>query len=303
MVERGDFDNVAQAGESRASYWVFTINNWTEAEQQHLRDISLDERVAFISWGREVAPTTGTRHLQGHLELTSRLRFRQVRTLLGERVWLAVRRGTFEQAEEYVEKDGEFESFGERRSSGRGSRSDLEALKADLDARLPLRDVADMNFGAFLRYQRGIQAYRLLHAVPRNWRTEVIVYWGVTHSGKTHHIYANAKNMEDVWRKTPGKWFDSYDQQEITLFDEFKPSQYDITFMLELLDRWPLQVEIKGGFVNWAPREIYITSNMDPSLWYANALPEHRAALMRRIGHVVHFAERYNGPVSYSGIE
>lgn len=285
-----DFSNVRESGDSRARYWVFTLNNYTEEEVAHLRNLQENnENVGFISWGEEVAPATGTPHLQGQLELRCQLRWRQVRALVGPRVWIAVRRGTFEQAQQYVEKDGRHECFGERVSLGRGARNDMQALQEDLRSGKSLRYVAEEHFSAFIRYQRGITAFRLFYAVPRTWRSEVIVYWGTTGTGKTTAIYENLQSLDHLWKRDSNKWFDGYDDHPIALFDEFKPGQYDITYLLQLLDCYPMRVEVKGGFVNWAPREIYLTSNMDPDEWYFNALPEHRAALKRRIGHIVRF--------------
>lgn len=58
-----------------AKAWVFTWNNYPE----NYRDIL--ERTKSVcaewSWGEEVAPTTGTKHIQGYLEAKKKLRFHQ----------------------------------------------------------------------------------------------------------------------------------------------------------------------------------------------------------------------------------
>ena len=41
--------------------------------------------------------------------------------------------------------------------------------------------------------------------------------------------------------------------------------------MLRLLDRYPCQVETKGGSVNFAPKEIIVLSNKPPEEWYDHA--------------------------------
>ena len=38
--------------------------------------------------------------------------------------------------------------------------------------------------------------------------------------------------------------------------------------MLRLLDRYPCQVETKGGSINFAPKKIIILSNKAPEDWY-----------------------------------
>jgi len=64
-----------------------------------------------------------------------------------------------------------------------------------------------------------------------------------------------------------------------------------LNFMLQLMDRYPMQVPVKGGYVNWAPRFIYITSNKHYVHWYKWL--EHGndmlRAFERRIDKLVHF--------------
>jgi hypothetical protein len=50
-----------------------------------------------------------------------------------------------------------------------------------------------------------------------------------------------------------------------------------------------MRVPIKGGFVNWVPKKIWITSNYHPREWYPNAKDEHVKALKRRFSKVVRY--------------
>jgi hypothetical protein len=72
------------------------------------------------------------------------------------------------------------------------------------------------------------------------------------------------------------------------LIDDFNGDEYAITFMLRLLDRYPMQVPVKGGFRQWSPSVILVTSNIHPRDWYADATQAHRDALLRRITDIVH---------------
>lgn len=97
-----------------ARYWVFTLNNYTEEEEAFIRaSVEREDTLAYLAYGREVGEN-GTPHLQGHLELTKRQTLRQVKALLSPRVHLEIRRGTFQESEDYCSKDGDFHSFGER---------------------------------------------------------------------------------------------------------------------------------------------------------------------------------------------
>jgi hypothetical protein len=115
------------------------------------------------------------------------------------------------------------------------------------------------------------------------------VYWGRTGAGKTRAVFDNVPSPEDIYVHPGGQWFDGYDGQPIVLFDDFGGSEFKLTYFLKLLDRYPMQVPIKGGFVSWIPKEVYITSNRNPLEWYPNAHGEHVNAMFRRFTNNVRF--------------
>lgn len=273
----------------RAKRWVFTVNNYTE-EHVELYSTLVEENddVLYLGFGKEEGAQNGTPHLQGLVVLKRRLRRRQLTQLLPH-AHVEVMRGSFEQAKEYCQKDGEFEEYGVAPLAGQGQRTDLIALKRSLDENINMRAVADEHFSPFLKYQRGINAYRLLKAPMRNWQPSVIVYWGRTGAGKTRAVMDNLVSPEDCYVHPGGQWFDGYDSHPIVLFDDYGGSEFKLTYLLKLLDRYPMRVPVKGGFVSWVPHEIYITSNRGPLLWYENAHEEHNSAMQRRFTNVVMF--------------
>lgn len=113
-----------------------------------------------------------------------------------------------------------------------------------------------------------------------------MVYWGRTGSGKTSAVFQNATRL---WIYPGNGWFDGYDGHPQVLFDDFSGSEFKLPYLLKLLDRYPMQVPVKGDFVSWAPEEIYITSNLDPRCWFPNAHPEHVEAMFRRFTNVIRF--------------
>lgn len=265
----------------KSKFWCFTLNNYTEEEESSLQTLATQENspVAYLIYGREVGDS-GTRHLQGYIEFSGRKRFDAVKRLIGPRVHLENRRGTADEAAEYCQKDGDCFEHGVRSISRQGRRTDLESLHEDLRSKRPLSSITDDHFGSFMKYRRSIVAYRSIHAEPRMWSSEVIVYWGPTGTGKTRRVFEEAENL---WIYPGSGWFDGYDQHEDVLFDDFSGSEFKLPYLLKVLDRYPMKVPVKGDFVNWAPRRIFITSNIDPNSWFSNANPEHVAALFRRI--------------------
>lgn len=165
-----------------------------------------------------------------------------------------------------------------------GKRTDLLEIKAKIDNGATLGDIADTNFSVFLQYRRGLNAYISLKSIKRRWKTYVIVLWGYTGVGKTRFVYDQCGDRE-LW--TPGdyNWFDGYNGQELVLLDDYR-GEYAIQFFLKLTDRYPMQVPVKGDFVNWNPKKIYITSNEDPDYWYKDADLETKAAFKRRLDQI-----------------
>lgn len=273
----------------QTKYWVFTLNNYTEDDITHLSSLVEKSKVEFIAWGCEIGEE-GTPHLQGHLELKSRSRLTTLKKLLGHRVHLEPRKGSFEQADEYCQKDGEYCSFGARISVGKGHRSDLEELRLALVNGMPLDQISNEFFSSYVRYRRSIVAFKNLNAQPRTWETSVIIYWGKTGTGKTRAVFDNAPQMQDVFVYPGNGWFDGYRGQPIVLFDDFHGGEFKLPYLLKLLDRYPMQVPVKGDFANWVPQEIYFTSNIDPAHWFSHANHEHVMALFRRVTNKVSFA-------------
>lgn len=276
---------------SRSLYWCFTINNYNEEEVQTLQALGdAAQDISYLVFGREVG-ANGTRHLQGYVEFPRRLRIAQVKRLIGERAHLETRRGNSNQAADYCKKDGEFTEYGQLSVSRQGARVDLEELHESLRQKRTLAEISDDHFGQFLRYERSIRSYRFIHSVARDpdIPPAVVVYWGRTGTGKTRSVWLNASSPDDVW-VYPGKgWFDGFDGQPIALFDDFRGSSMELHLLLQVLDRYPLKVRIKGSHVNWNPAEIYLTSNISPDEWYPHVDQASRDALLRRFTNVVEF--------------
>lgn len=276
--------------DGQSKYWCFTFNNYTDEDEENLRTW-FKNTTSYATYGYEVGEC-GTPHLQGYFELHSKRRFRTIKNLLShaklDRMHLELRRGTAQQASDYCHKEdleaGYF--FGELSVSKQGSRTDIEDLKRDLMEKKSLRNIAEEHFGSFLRYQRGILAFRNVVSDQRMWEVDVQVLWGPTGTGKTRRVYETVENLSNLYSHDGGPWFDGYDGQEEVLFDEYSGSYFSLCYLLKLLDRYPLRVPIKGGFASFVPKRIWITSNYPPEEWYPNAKQEHVNAMLRRISNV-----------------
>lgn len=112
---------------SRGKRWCFTLNNWTEGEQQLLADLLDSEHVFYGVYGRETGENN-TPHFQGYVIFAEPKTFNQAKQLLGERYHIEISKGTPRQASDYCKKDGDYEEFGEL-VDAKGKRTDWERLR------------------------------------------------------------------------------------------------------------------------------------------------------------------------------
>lgn len=263
-------------------------------------------KIKFIVGQLEQAPTTGQQHWQLYVAFKAPVRPSVFRS---DPVWnnphVEYRRGSDSQAYDYVTKEesrlyGPFE-YGQR-PVGQGKRTDLDEIaEMVLDKSVPMQEILTFKPKASLLFADKMLKLRCSILPERDMEVapQVFVYWGESGTGKTKSVYDYAKSNEmRVFKKSPGKWWDGYMQQEIVLIDDFNTKFFghtqkeDVAFMLQLLDRYPLTVEFKGGSVPFNSPVIFITSNYDPTDWFPEvfeACPEQRQAFRRRFTQVKKF--------------
>jgi hypothetical protein len=113
----------------------------------------------------------------------------------------------------------------------------------------------------------------------------VFVIVGAAGVGKTRYAYERSVRQGGVWMSCASnlQWFDGYNGEANVIIDDFRGGA-EYADLLRVLDIYPLKVPVKGGFVDWTPTTIWITSNLHPDEWYPN-LPD-ISPLSRRINRV-----------------
>jgi len=295
----------------RLRNFVFTLNNYKEPDDlDRLKALP----VRYLLVAREVGES-GTPHYQGYCELSKQMAFDAVHKALDKRAHLAPRNGTQEQAINYCKKgEQDHAEWKERGTLGpmfgsnldiaaevgaaneQGKRTDLTDVIEQIVGSKRIADVAADNAVAFIKYAKGIQTYYQLLDKPRNKDDplDVIVHYGPTGTGKT---YKALSDNPEAFKYSIGchEWFDGYDRHEVVVMDEYRGT-LQFGMLLQLLDVYPLKVQVKGGFREWKPNKVIITSPVHPALWYS---PETLAKkdgsinqLIRRINKIYYFAER-----------
>lgn len=266
-----------------ARSWCFTLNNYTEAEIEILAEIEC----RYIVCGKEVGENN-TPHVQGYIEYDKPKKFGGVKKSI-PRAHIEQRKGTREQARDYCMKDNNFTERGDWDAGGTGRRTDLDKCR-ELAATEGMRAVTAI---CNLQQIKVAEKFLTYNEEARDWKPKVIWICGKTGSGKSRQAREICK--DDTYTKSTGKcWWDGYDGHENVIIDDFRDSWWPITEMLSLLDRYEKQVEVKGGFRQFKPKTIIVTSIKSPEECYKN-IGEDINQLIRRIDEIVRIGNEVIG--------
>lgn len=276
----------------QAKNWCFTINNYTNEEKDNLYELCnptnpTDSTPTYLIYGEEVGEECGTPHLQGYVSFPKKVTFNKCKELIGNRANIRVAKGSAKQNKDYCSKQGEVTEYGTP-PKGQGARTDIAIVQKRIAEGATKEEIREHFFGTFCRYERAICNYISDVQPKRNWKTKVVVLWGKTGTGKTRSIF-DYHNADQLYMHPGHQWFDGYEGQDVVVFDDYNGSEFQLSYLLKLTDRYPFKVPVKGGYKNWKPKVIYFTSNKSPDDWYVNVNDEQKAALKRRIDKIYHF--------------
>lgn len=266
----------------RSKTYVFTLNNYTNDDVSRLAGLPDGGTVGYICFGKEQGDS-GTPHLQGYVEFTSRKTINSAREHLGGRAHVEIRRGSQSEAIQYCRKDGQFSEYGSKAQQGK--RTDLETVVSDFKSGTTLQEFALTNPELYCRYRNGLRDIYTF-ATRRERTPPICIYiFGPPGTGKSK--WAHELDPESTWVYGAKGWFDGYVNHRVAVFDDFD-CDMDPGLFLKCLDRYPLSVPIKGGFTDWNPDIIVVTSNFSLDMLYSGRLVD-PGAIKRRFKHILHF--------------
>ena len=180
----------------------------------------------------------------------------------------------------------------------KGKRTDLQYVADRLQAGATLTDlVLDQDaLSTVAKYPKLISTCRMAFQKHRTFKTQVLVLYGPPKKGKS--AFWNIC-YPDAYVKPHGTWWDGYDGQEVVVIDDFY-GWLPYSFMLQLLDRYPLLVEVKGGMATFNSKLIIITSNKSPNCWYGTDCSY--PPLERRLDTIYRFEEDRVTPTRLKGL-
>lgn len=271
---------------NRSRGWCFTLNNYTDADIKRLQEVECQ----YIVYGREIAPTTGTPHLQGYIHFSSEKTLRTISKILGGHVHLEKRMGTIKEAIDYCKKEGDV--------TERGTVSTRDAKSDDWGRIVQLAEDGDMETLKEEYPRQYLLYYKTLMSI-RAYNSEVIDgplahewWYGPTGTGKSMKLW---KDFPKHYQKPVNKWWDGYFGEEVVGIEEWEPKNEMTASKLKIwADRYPFSGEIKGGTLQRIrPTKIIVTSNYTIKECFPN--PQDHEPLMRRFKEV-YFPFPVNGP-------
>jgi len=297
--------STAAESNKKVRSWCFTINNPTH---KVLFPDGLPEGIRYIVYQLERGEQ-GTPHLQGFVLLARPQRMAWLRKITAktaegevfhvfDRAALFEAKGNAEQNKTYCTKaEGRLEgpwSLGD--APKQGDRTDLREAAAAL---MKDGDITAIDPAVFLKYASGCLKLAALAVPPRRDDLKVITIIGPTGIGKSYAVHDLFPDVYVVNMGNAGLWWDGYTGQKAVLFEEFK-GQVQLQKMLQILDPYPLRLEIKGGVVPARFTIVFLTSNSTPDQWYKNdgSRDNEMQALARRIdaGNAASIPPRPDGP-------
>jgi len=300
--------------------WPFTwfpqpaVYAYNAAFKEHAED-ALDvvkklvdcEDVQYLVCQAEACPTSQRLHIQGYIEVVQRWTFTRVKEKIFkewkmDNVSLRVARGSSEENTAYCTKDEsrvkDTQPFvhgmslhepGERHPPGKS----LDRVFVDIKAGMSMEQIIEKyGFGIFVRHERAINSAMCSWGAKRDKMPKIVLLVGKTGTGKSKWVH---RKYPVRYRMTFGNggnsaWFDGYRGEDVIELSEFR-GQLQLAFMLDLLDRYELKVQTKGGTVQCLASTIVITSNDEPSEWYRN-LDDREEKLKPLLRRIEEFGER-----------
>lgn len=256
--------------------WAWTLNNYSEGDLEVVQAWDC----AWMVYGKEIAPTTGTPHLQGAV-IWKKKKYLTGCKKMHPTARFSPMKGTPEQNLVYCTKE-------DPSAFVKGTIPDGGALggQAQIDRWAEAKRLAkegkidDIDSELYVKYYNTFQRIAKDHMPKPEDATDVtgVWIWGPPGSGKSRKARAEYPNS---YYKMQNKWWDGYQGEETVILDDLDCKE--LGHLLKIwTDRYSFICEAKGGALHIRPKKIVITSNYPPDSLVFGWDPNMVQAITRR---------------------
>lgn len=198
-------------------------------------------------------------------------------------------RGSKAEAIDYINKVGKYEEKGEiifrkfgnaeKVKDRSGKRSDIDAIKSEIEC----GNITAENIDEYIyanaeneTHARLIESTFMRHIKAKGGKereeVEVIYVEGESGSGKTRGAYQRYPKAFKVNMDNKCAFpFDGYKGQETIILDELRPGFFKPAYLFQVLDRYPLNVNVKGSRCPALWTRVIITTSFPLDKWFTSA--------------------------------
>lgn len=222
------------------------------------------ESVKYSAYGDEICPSTGRKHYQAFVIFSTSRVFTYVKKLFPT-AHIEVMRGRLMDNERYCSKEGSYHEYGDKPKSqeycGKRGREyweeQLQLAKKDPGLCDPQLQITHRNSLKGIYYDAQKRVKHLpLEKLDNYW------FYGPSGSGKS--TTARSENP-DHFVKQCNKWWDNYNGESVIIIDDMNITHDHMAHYLDLwADKFPINIEIKGGSLTARPKRIIVTSRYLP---------------------------------------
>lgn len=275
--------------QSRA--WLWTYNDYPEIVVGEMPPWHKDGD--YTLYGPEVAPTTGTPHLQGFTYFAKKKSIGGIRKWFTDQ-WDAIHIGDKDgKPSRFIAKsidyckgltldkgmviNADLVEFGKPPKQDGNDGTDYEsacraAEESRFDEIAPVLRVK--HFSSFIQMEKRAKMTSIPHPVKLDERLgSGLWYWGAPSTGKS----TAARDFDDVYvapvSKSAEVWFPGYKGESIIVIDDLGPSdaaKYG-DWLKQAVDIWPYR--FRTGTTTWVcarPKHVIVTSNFHPNMLFPN---------------------------------
>lgn len=271
--------------DTRARRWIFTYNNPPMPGQEYAEFLENQKGVKWFVFQLERAPTTGTLHFQACIGFANPIRGRELIKRIECNNFIAPMRAN--TPDYCLKEDTRVEGpwrFG--KPTFQGQRSDIAAFVDSIKDKASNIDLIDRHLDQWVKYNKVIDVTRAALQPPRTEPPTVILFSGQPGDGKTRAAveYATKRNLSYYIRTPHKSWFQGYIGQDVCILDEvdkYEDTGLPFGLFLRLIDRYSVDVEVKGGSWPMTSKVMILTAVNPPEAWYRKS--DIREQIERRI--------------------